>query len=125
MKIEDLPEELREMVEALKHGSNTIECDVNDALESAENLDDFKARVSNAMNDLIGEAQVIKDVLSKEPVYVVIHLHRGVIFNTAVFKNADKARKYRDNQVIEQYGVLVEQQEGYDTIDLQKCQVIV
>lgn len=125
MELEELPEHIREMVEALKHGSNTIECDVQDALDNAENLDDFMARVSNAMNDLIGEAEAIKLTLGKEHVHVVIHLHRGVIFNTAVYKDADKAKKYRDDQVIEEYGELVERQEGDDTIDLQECQVIV
>ncbi|WAM22645.1 MAG: hypothetical protein OI715_00700 (plasmid) [Candidatus Methanoperedens sp.] len=38
MKLDDLPEEMQEKIVALKHGSNTIECDAMDALEDAKNL---------------------------------------------------------------------------------------
>lgn len=100
MKIEDLPEELREMVEALKHGSATIECDVNDALENAENPDDFKARASNAMNDLIGEVQEIKDTLGKETVHVVIHLFQGILEEVAVHRREDKAKEDYESRII-------------------------
>jgi hypothetical protein len=57
MKLEDLPEEMQEEIVALKHGSNTIECDVMDALEDAKNLSDFKETVRNRMKDLMGEAR--------------------------------------------------------------------
>jgi hypothetical protein len=60
MKIEDLPEDLREIVEGLRHGSLTIQCDIDDALENAENLQDFKERASGAMDDLMNEAGAIK-----------------------------------------------------------------
>lgn len=63
MNLEELPEDLREMVESLRHGSNTIECDVNDALEAASDLDDFKERVLCELNSLVGEIQDVKKVL--------------------------------------------------------------
>jgi hypothetical protein len=59
LKLEDLPEEMQEEIVALKHGAYTIECDVNDALEQAENISDFKETVRIRMKDLIGEAQGI------------------------------------------------------------------
>jgi len=49
------------MVETLKHGSFTIECDMKDALETAEDLRDFKELASSAMNNLIQEA---RDIMS-------------------------------------------------------------
>ncbi len=60
MRFEELPADLRENIESLKHGSFTIECDVKDALEYAENLEDFKVRASGALNNLMEE---IKDVM--------------------------------------------------------------
>ncbi len=57
MRFEELPSDLRETVESLKHGSFTIECDVKDALDNAENLQDFKVRASGALNNLINEAR--------------------------------------------------------------------
>ena len=57
MKLEELPEEIQEEIVALKHGSNTIECDVMDAHEDATNISDFKETVMTRMKDLIGEAQ--------------------------------------------------------------------
>ena len=116
MEIEELPEDLREMVEALKHGSNTIECDVNDALENAENMDDFKANVSNAMTDLIGEAQVIIDTLGKEKVHVVIRLFEGILEEVAVHRNEKKAQEDYEKRIIEAYGELVDEQNGKDEI---------
>ena len=59
MELEELPEEMQEEIVALKHGSNTIECDVTDALEQAENISEFKETVRTRMKDLIGEAQGI------------------------------------------------------------------
>ena len=50
MLFENLPEEQREFVSELKHGSNTIECDVQDALEDAINLNHFYAKVNDAMD---------------------------------------------------------------------------
>jgi exosome complex RNA-binding protein Rrp4 len=60
MKIEDLPEELRKAVRCLKNGSVSIQADVIEALENAEDQKDFEDRVNGAMNNLMEE---IKDVL--------------------------------------------------------------
>jgi hypothetical protein len=60
MKIEELPAELKESIRSLKNGSLTIEADVMEALEEAENLIDFEERVNGAMNNLMEE---IKDVI--------------------------------------------------------------
>lgn len=126
MKIEDLPEELKEEVEALKHGSATIECDVNDALESAENLDDFKARVSNSMDDLIGEAQQVKTELGdgNNKVHVVIHLFQGILHEVAVHRNEDKAREDYEKRIIKAYGELVDEQHGDDEIMMEETEVV-
>lgn len=53
MKPEELPYDLGETIESLKHGSHTIECDVNLALENAENLKDFKERASGLFANLV------------------------------------------------------------------------
>ncbi len=63
MKTEELPGDLRETLESLMHGSFTIECDVKDALENAENLKDFKERASGALNNLIQEASDLMNAL--------------------------------------------------------------
>ncbi len=124
MKLEELPEDLREMVEALKHGSNTIECDVNDALENAETLDDFKANVSSAMNDLQGEAQAIRDTLGKETVHVVIHLFEGILETAVVHRSQVKAQEDYEKRIIEAYGELVDEQHGKDEILMTEADVI-
>jgi len=41
MNPEELPGDLKETIGSLKHGSHTIECEVNDALENPESLKDF------------------------------------------------------------------------------------
>lgn len=128
MKIEELPEETRDEIRSLKHGSYTIETDVIQALEDAGDIKDFKQGVTGRMKALIEEAEGVISSLGTaemDKVQVVIHLHSGVIFNTAVFRDAEKAKKHRDELVIQEYGELVESQEGDDTIDLQTCQVIV
>jgi hypothetical protein len=61
MEFDDLPKDLQEIVEGLKHGAYTIECEVIEALEDAKNLEEFKASVKERMKDLSGEAQYIAD----------------------------------------------------------------
>lgn len=60
MNIEKLPEELMEAIRSLKNGSITIQADVIEALENAEDLKDFEERVKGAMNNLMEE---IKDAI--------------------------------------------------------------
>ena len=38
MEIDELPEELKRQIKDLRHFSQTIQCDVMDSLESANNL---------------------------------------------------------------------------------------
>jgi len=124
MEIEDLPEDLREMVKALKHGSNTIECDVNDALENAGDLDEFKANVSNAMHDLVGEIKEIMETLGKQRVYVVIHLFQGILEKVAVHRNEEKAIEDYEKRINEAYGEFVEEQHGKDEILMTEAEVV-
>lgn len=124
MKIEDLPEELREMVEALKHGSNTIECDVNDALEISSDVDDFRARVCCEIDSLIGEAQDVKNTVCKENVHVVIHLFQGILEEVAVHRREGKAKEDYESRIIKAYGELVDEQHGNDEILMTKAEVV-
>lgn len=55
-------------------------------------------------------------ILDSRFVYVVIHLHCGVIFNTAVFKNGDDARDYQHR--------LMQDRNDDDDIDIQECEII-
>jgi len=58
MKLEELdPPYLQDLVHLLKHGSNTIECEISDALESANTTKEFRASVKLKMKDLITEAR--------------------------------------------------------------------
>lgn len=116
MKFEDLPEDLREMVEGLRHGSNTIECDVGDALEIASDVDDFRARVCCEIDSLIGEAQGVKDIVCEEKVHVVVCLFEGILEEVAVHRSQDKAQKDYEKRIIEAYGKIVDEQHGKEEI---------
>ena len=59
MEIDELPEELKCQIKDLSHFSQTIQCDVVDSLESANNLEEFRLSVENSMNNIIGEAQKV------------------------------------------------------------------
>ncbi len=63
MEFKELPEAMQEAFKHLRFDSASIEYNVQDALESAENLEDFQNRVSDAMDSLIAEAQGTKAVL--------------------------------------------------------------
>lgn len=62
MDFEDLTEDLKDKYRMLKHGSATIQADVEDALEDAENIEDFREKVRDKMKALIYEC---KDVSSQ------------------------------------------------------------
>ena len=70
MKFEDLPGPMQDAFESLKHGSATIEADIQDALESADSLEDFCSRAETALNSLIEEAVGMRAAfsISAEPV---------------------------------------------------------
>lgn len=123
MKLEELPEDLREMVKALKHGSNTIECDVNDALDAASDVKDFRERVDCEISNLIAEAQNVKNIVCKDRVYVVIHLFQGILDHVEVHRNPDIARESYEKKVIAAYGNLEEEQCGDDEIIMDEADV--
>lgn len=134
MKFEELPEDTVEEIRGLKYGSMTIEADVQQTLEEAENIKDFKEGVTGRMKSLIEEAQGVIASLGtgeKDMVYVTIHIHRGVIYNTAVYAQRNKAVETRDEWVRDTYGDVKEEeakllmQIGDDVIDLQECQVMI
>ncbi len=105
MELEELPEEMQEEIIALKHGSNTIECDVTDALEQAENISDFKETVRTRMKDLIGEAHgIITDFCGgAENPDVVLSKIEGVLVD-AGYKNMGYAQSMPgSNEVIQKF----------------------
>ncbi len=57
MDFEELPEDIQEQINMLKHGAQTIQSDVWDALESAKDLKEFQLQVDNCMDEIISEAQ--------------------------------------------------------------------
>lgn len=59
MEFDKLPEDMQDGIIALKHGSATIEADVLDALDEAENLKDFQERVKAAMAALKEEIEAV------------------------------------------------------------------
>jgi hypothetical protein len=65
MRFEDLPGPMQDAFESLKHGSATIESDIQDALESADSLEDFCSRAETALNILIEEAVGMRIAFSR------------------------------------------------------------
>ncbi len=60
MKEEELPKYLQDVLKNLKHGSITIDCDITDSLNNADSVEDFQKGVSNAMDNIISEAEYVK-----------------------------------------------------------------
>lgn len=126
MEFEELPEDTIDEIGGLKHGSYTIETEVKQALEEARDIPEFKQGVTGRMKALIDEAKGVITSLGepeKDTVYVVIHVHRGVIFNVGVWTDEKEAEKIRDEWIIKEFGELVETQEGEDSIEMSKCQL--
>lgn len=63
MKHEELPEDMQKQIEELKHYAQTIQSDVLDAIESAESLEEFHSRVDSSMDEIISEAQKVREIL--------------------------------------------------------------
>ncbi len=63
MKYEELPENMQKQIDELKHYAQTIGSDVSDALESAESLEEFRSQVDSSMDEIISEAQGVREVL--------------------------------------------------------------
>jgi hypothetical protein len=66
MNFKDLPEDLQEQIDMLKHGALTIQADVWDALESTESIEEFRLQVDNCMDELISEAQGVRMTLGTQ-----------------------------------------------------------
>ena len=63
MKYEESPENIQKQIDELKHYAQTIQSDVLDALESAESLEEFRSQVDSSMDEIISEAQKVREVL--------------------------------------------------------------
>jgi len=83
MNLEDLPEELKERIDDLQYGPASIEAEVQDALATAENIEDFREIVRDKMKTLIEECKGISDtfydVTPKPPIKVVVNMFGGCI----------------------------------------------
>ena len=64
MKYEELPKNMQEQIDTLNHGALTIPTDVLDAMESTESLEEFRSQVDSSMDEIISEAQKVREVLS-------------------------------------------------------------
>jgi len=56
MDFKDLPKEIQNDIEGLKHGSLTIETDIQDSISQATDWEDAQETIESRMTDLIGEA---------------------------------------------------------------------
>lgn len=65
MDFEKLPQDFQEEVTALKHGSLTIQEDVNQALDEATDLPDFVSSVYSRMESLTNEATEVANVFNR------------------------------------------------------------
>ena len=65
MNFEDLPKEVQEFIDGLKHHSSTIESDVGDALQQGETIKEVMESAISKMEDLAGEANWVKEFFEK------------------------------------------------------------
>lgn len=63
MKYEELPVNMQKQIDELKHNAQTIQSDVLDALGSAESQEEFCSQVDSSMEEIISEAQKVREVL--------------------------------------------------------------
>lgn len=63
MKYEEFPKNIQKQIDEMKHYSQTIQSDVLDALESAESPEEFRSQVDSSMDEIISEAQKVREVL--------------------------------------------------------------
>ena len=63
MKYEELPENMQKQIDELKHYAQTIQSDVLDALESAESPEEVRSQAESSMDEIISEAQKVREVL--------------------------------------------------------------
>ena len=65
MKYNQLPQDLQELITFLGYGSYTIESDINDALETAKDIGEFRELSVTKMNELISEAREVIDIMGE------------------------------------------------------------
>lgn len=63
MKEEELPEYFQNVLRQIRHSSGTIYSVIIDSLYNADCVEDFQERASDAMNNLIGDAECIKKMI--------------------------------------------------------------
>ena len=61
--------------------------------------------------------------MTKE-IYAVIHLFQGIVHEIKIFPEWDKAREAADKKIVEEYGELVEEQNGDNEIILEQAELI-
>lgn len=59
MKFEELPEDIQKEMKNMKYYSQTLQADISDAMESSNNLEEFRIEIHHKMSDLIGEINKI------------------------------------------------------------------
>jgi hypothetical protein len=61
--------------------------------------------------------------MAKE-MYAVIHLFQGIVHEIKIFPEWDKAREAADKKIVEEYGELVEEQNGDNEIILEQAELV-
>lgn len=61
--------------------------------------------------------------MTKE-LYTVIHLFQGIVHEIQIFLEWDKAREAADKKIVEEYGELVEEQNGDNEIILEQAELV-
>ena len=61
--------------------------------------------------------------MTKE-MYAVVHLFQGIVHEIKIFPEWDKAREAADKKIIEEYGELVEEQNGDNEIILEQAEEV-
>lgn len=60
--------------------------------------------------------------MAKE-MYAVVHLFQGIVHEIKIFPEWDKAREAADKKIVEEYGELVEEQNGDNEIILEQAEL--
>jgi len=79
MKAEDLPKELREMVDRLEYASSTIQNDIMDALDEAKDPQDFIEKAKARLESLKLEIQGYLMTLSQAEIEEIIFVLRKLV----------------------------------------------
>ncbi len=82
MEYKQVPKKYRDEWNGGKHGSTTIQSDVNDSIDKAGDWLDAQGMIEQAMIELIGEAQHTIEKLVDKPNYALIHAVQEVTGET-------------------------------------------